>query len=129
MEGAPEPVVAQIRQALKPLTGRSLASLDQEDVVRRVESLPTVVTAEADRDFPHSLRLVVRPERAVAVLRRESDAWLVSARGRVMTPLEPGALVNLPRVWLGPNAKLGAGAYLLLFKRRRGRHRRRRGDR
>ena len=29
------------------------------------------------------------------------------------TPLEPGALVNLPRVWLGPNAKLGAGAYLL----------------
>jgi cell division protein FtsQ len=113
VEGASEPLVAQIRQALKPLTGRSLASLDSKDVVRRVESLPTVVTAEADRDFPHSLRLVVRPERAVAVLRRASDAWLVSARGRVMTPLEPGALVDLPRVWLGPNANLGAGAYLL----------------
>ena len=42
VEGAPEPVVAQIRQALKPLTGHSLASLDAKDVVRRVESLPTV---------------------------------------------------------------------------------------
>ena len=74
--------------------GASLASLDQEDVVRRRRVLADGRAAEADRDFPHSLRLVVRPERAVAVLRRASDAWLVSARGRVIRPLEPGPLGN-----------------------------------
>ena len=113
VEGAPEPVAAQIRQALQPFTGNSLTALDADEVERRVEALPTVLTAEADRDFPHSLRLVVRAERPVAVVRRASDAWLVSERGRVMTPLEPGALAKLPRVWLGPDVELDAGTFLL----------------
>ena len=113
VEGAPEPVAAQIRQALQPLTGDSLTALDADDVERRVEALPTVLTAEADRDFPHSLRLVVRAEQPVAVVRRARDAWLVSERGRVMTPLEPGALAKLPRVWLGPDVDLDAGTFLL----------------
>jgi cell division septal protein FtsQ len=78
-----------------------------------VESIPTIVTADVNRDFPHTIRVVVRLERPVAVVRRADDAWLISARGRVMAQLEPGDLAHLPRVWLPPGDGLGLGAYLL----------------
>jgi Cell division protein FtsQ len=35
----------------------------------------------------------------VAVLRRGADAWLVSARGRVIRPLPRPQLSSLPRIW------------------------------
>ena len=41
-----------------------------------------------DRDFPHTLKVRVRLERPVAVLRRGADAWLVSASARVLQQLE-----------------------------------------
>jgi cell division septal protein FtsQ len=113
VEGAAEPVVGQIQRALEPLIGTSLAALDAAAVERTVESLATVVTAAVDRDFPHTIRIAVRPEEPVAVVRRADRAWLVSARGRVMTQLEAGERARLPRVWLAPGEKLGLGTYLL----------------
>ena len=104
VEGAPAPVAAEVQSALAPLVGSSLVTLDGRVVVARVEALPTVVSASYDRDFPHRLALVVRPERPVAVLRQGSAAWLVSARGRVMRSLEPGTERSLPRIWVGRGA-------------------------
>jgi cell division protein FtsQ len=113
VEGADEPVASQIRRALEPLSGTSLAALDTGSVERTVEALATVVTAEVDRDFPHTVRVVVRPEKPVAVVRRSNGAWLVSARGRVMSQLETGDLARLPRVWLAPGESPQVGTYLL----------------
>ena len=100
LAGAPPPVAAQIRRAVADFDGVSLVALDGADLVRRVEDVPTVEAARYDRAFPHTLRLVIRPEEPVAVLRRGPDSWLVSARGRVVERLRPRALLGLPRVWV-----------------------------
>lgn len=112
VEGAPAAVAWQVRAALEPLEGSSLVTLDGEDVVRRVEALPTVIFARYDREFPHGLQVVVRPERPVVVLRQGSDAWLASARGRVMRRLRPGTERAFPRIWLNRTTVIALGVRL-----------------
>jgi len=112
VSGAPPTVRAQIEHSLAPLRGTSLLALDGAGLVRRVESLPTVVSAGYDRSFPHTLRLAVVPERPVAVLRRGRQWWLVSARARVMARLQPHADANLPRIWLPTTTTVSAGQFL-----------------
>lgn len=92
---------ASVRRALTPLLGRSLASLRRADVVGRLSPLPVVTAASYDRSFPHTLKVFVRTERPLAVLRRGAGAWVVSTRGRVLSRLpRPSGLRRLPRVWL-----------------------------
>jgi hypothetical protein len=78
-------------------------------VLEKVDALPTVVSATYDRDFPHTLRITVVPERPAAVLRRGPDSWLVSARGTVMQPLGASALPRLPRIWISTHSTVRAG--------------------
>ncbi len=103
---------ASVRRALKPLLGRSLASLHRADVVGRLSPLPVVTAATYDRSFPHTLKVFVRTERPLAVLRRGAGAWVVSERGRILSRLpRPSGLRRLPRVWLGkasPIPRVGA---------------------
>src|SRR5262249_20151992 len=61
-----------------------------------------VADARFDRDFPHTLRIRVRLERPVAILRRGPDAWLVSSSARVLEHLEKRPYPRLPRIWLPP---------------------------
>ena len=113
VSGAPAPVARQGERSLAPLLGRSLVGLDGGEVVRRVDALPTVLSAGFDRGFPHTLRVAVVPERPVAVLRQGRDVWLVSARGRLMARVARGADTALPRIWVGSSLRLGgAGAFL-----------------
>jgi cell division septal protein FtsQ len=93
-----------------------------------VESLSTVVSARYDRAFPHTLRIVVVPERPVAAITYRGSAWVVSERGRVISRadrrdlrkyphidlaaahgLTPGQTIRDPRVLapLGALAKIG----------------------
>jgi cell division septal protein FtsQ len=65
-----------------------------------------------DRAFPHTLRIVVVPERPVAVVHRGRELWLVSARGRVIAHLRRGAEAGLPRVWVPTTAPVAVGAIL-----------------
>jgi cell division protein FtsQ len=109
VRGATPAVAVRIRSALEPWVGKSLVSLSGADVERRLESLPFVARAHADRDFPHTLRIVVRPERPIAVVRRGPESWLVSVRGRVMSHLRPGAHPKLPRVWVTANEPVTLG--------------------
>jgi cell division protein FtsQ len=109
VQGAPPDVRAQVRHALAPLDGRSLLALDGAALTRRVEALPTVVSAEYDRAFPHTLRVRVVPETTVAVLRRGSGAWLLSARGRVVSRVRPRTVPGLPRVWVPARTAIAAG--------------------
>ena len=71
----------QVHAALAPLVGRPLVGLDGSAVLAKVDALPTVVSASYDRDFPHTLRVIVVAERPAAVLRRGADSWLLSTRG------------------------------------------------
>jgi cell division protein FtsQ len=100
VEGTSPRVADQVRHALASVVGSPLVGLDGSAVVRRVEALPTVVSAGYDRNFPHTLRVTVVPERPAAVLRSGTRSWLVSIRGRIMGPLASRADPRLPRVWV-----------------------------
>jgi hypothetical protein len=109
--GSPQ-VAGQVRHALASSSGRPLVGLDGAAVLRTVDALPTVVTASYDRDFPHTLRIMVVPERPAADLRRGPDSWLVSMRGRVMARLPATTLPRLPRIWISTQTPVGVGAEL-----------------
>lgn len=110
VEGAPAGVRTQVQKALAPLAGTSLLALDGSALTRRVEALSTIVSVEYDRTFPHTLRVRVVPETPVAVLRRGADAWIVSARGRVVSRIEPRTVPGLPRVWVPAKTAVAVGA-------------------
>ncbi|HZC74760.1 MAG TPA: FtsQ-type POTRA domain-containing protein, partial [Gaiellaceae bacterium] len=97
--GSPQ-VARQARQALASLVGAPLVGLDGSAVLRKLDALPTVVSASYDRDFPHTLRITVVAERPAAVLRSGPDSWLVSLRGRVIERLPSQALPRVARIWV-----------------------------
>lgn len=112
VRGAPPEVRAQVRRAAGPFLGVSLLALDGAALERRLESLPTVVSASYDRAFPHTLRLRVVPETPVAVLRRGPELWLVSARGRVIARIPKGSDGALARIWVKRAVPVTAGGFL-----------------
>lgn len=112
VSGAPAPLAAEVRRALADMRGRSLVGLDGAAVIGRVQALPEVEDARYDRAFPSTLRLVVRAERPVAVLRAGKEFWLVSARARVIARLRPHSHPELPRIWIPASTQLATGQTL-----------------
>jgi cell division protein FtsQ len=112
VSGAPSAVQQQVKRSLSPLLGTNLLALDGSALERRAEALPTVVSVTYDRAFPHTLRIVVVPERPVAVLHRGKETWLVSARGRVIQRIPNGTEPALARIWVPRKADVAAGAFL-----------------
>lgn len=112
VRGTRPAVAGQVEQALAPALGTSLLALDLPRLRREAEALPSVLRVSFDRAFPHTLRVVVTPERPVAVARQGAAAWLVSARGRVIGPLEHRSRSGLPRIWLKRDVELAAGVLL-----------------
>jgi cell division protein FtsQ len=110
VSGAPPAVAAEVRAALAPLQGKSLLALHGSDVESRLSSLTYVATASYDRDFPHTLRVVVRAERPVAIARRGAKAWLVSTGARVIAAVPPGTHRSLPRIWLTGSGEPDVGS-------------------
>ena len=113
VEGASPGVASHVRAALAPLDGTSLLALHRADVERRLAPLTDVATASYDRSFPHTLRVTVRAEHAVAVARRGAKAWLVSGEGRVIAQAATGTRRSLPRIWLTQSGDPEAGAALV----------------
>ena len=109
--GSPQ-VARQVHSELASLVGKPLVGLDGSALLEKVDALPTVVSASYDRAFPHTLRITVVPERPAAVLRRGSDGWLVSMRGRVMERLPATALPRLARIWISTRTSVRTGAEL-----------------
>ena len=112
VEGAPPAVAARIRSALAPMTGSSLVAFSSAAADRKLASIPEIARARYDRDFPHTLRVVVRSEEPVAVLRRAAEAWLVSGSGRVLSILRSRPYPSLPRVWLTASTDATPGVAL-----------------
>jgi cell division septal protein FtsQ len=105
-------VVRRVHEALAPLEGNSLLSVDAAAIDRRLEGLPDVKLLSYDRAFPHTARIVVWAERPAAVLRHGSGAWLISERGRVLQQLGDPAGLALPRIWVAGSGVPGDGALL-----------------
>lgn len=112
IDGAPPPVAAHVRSALRSLDGKSLLALSGGDVTQRVDRLPDVASVSYDRNFPHTLRLHVVPAHTIAMLRRGASAWLVSSDGRVIRSAGRTAAPLLPRIWLPSDARVDAGQAL-----------------
>jgi cell division septal protein FtsQ len=100
VKGAPPALATRVRVALEPLRGTSLLALDGSRVEQKLNSLTEIVSSSYDRAFPHTLRVVVRPERPVAIARHGADAWVVAASARVIAASAPHARRDLPRIWL-----------------------------
>jgi cell division protein FtsQ len=98
--GAPPGVAREVAAAVAGVRGTSLVTIDVDAVRRQVALLPTVADVSVDRAFPQTLRILVEPERPLAVIRSGREAWLVSRRGRIMRLLDVQKLPVLPRVWL-----------------------------
>ena len=113
VNGAPPALERQVRAALAPLVGESLATLDRTAVEVRLARLREVRGISYDRAFPNTLRVVVRPDPPVAVLRSGARAWFVSARGAVLRPLTRPYPRRWPRVWVSRrDAPAARGAFL-----------------
>lgn len=112
VRGAPPLVAAHVRQALRPLHGKSLLALSPGDVTQRLERLPDVASVSYDRDFPHTLRLRISPAHTIAVVRQGAAAWLVASDERVIRTAPRTAAPRLPRVWVPREAELTPGQEL-----------------
>jgi cell division septal protein FtsQ len=102
-----------VRAELRSFDGRSLVAVNGDAVEQRVDGLAAVRDSVVDRSFPHTLRIRVLPELAVAALRRGAESWLVSARGRVIATIPLGTRHDLPRIWLPARTELAKGAFLV----------------
>ncbi len=111
VDGAPPGVAVRIRRTLEPYVGRSLVRFDSGAAARRLSGIAEIANSRFDRAFPHTLKVYVRTERPVAVLRQGSDAWLVSSTARVLQRLER-PYPRLPRIWLPRSADIAVNATL-----------------
>jgi hypothetical protein len=83
--------------------------IDGSDLEERLAPLSDVQSFRYDRAFPHTLRVVIRRERPVLVVRHGADAFLVAASGRVLRPLAHPRLSSLPRFWLKKDIAVRTG--------------------
>jgi cell division septal protein FtsQ len=108
--GATPRVETAVRRELGEERGISLVKVDPATVAGSlVQRVPELESASIDRAFPNTLAVHVHTARAVAVVRRGSGSWVVSAHGRVLRAVPRGALLSLPRIWLGRGPALEVG--------------------
>jgi cell division protein FtsQ len=112
VEGVPAPLADRVRTTLAPLLGTSLVVFSSSAADRRLAAIPEIATARYDRDFPHTLRVLVHAEQPVAVLRQGTDAWLVSASVRVLRELVVRPYPPLPRIWIPRSVDATIGSTL-----------------
>jgi cell division protein FtsQ len=110
--GASARVAAHVRTALTPLEGRSLLVVNAAAIQRRVEGLSDVAAVSYDRDFPHSLHVVVTPAHSIAVLRRGPLAWIVSSDGSVVRTTGLLGAPKLPRIWIPRASDVAVGGVI-----------------
>jgi hypothetical protein len=100
----------QVTAALSGEVGRSLLRVDSGSLDESVATISGVRSFTYDRDFPHTLRVVIRAERAVLVVRQGASAYLVAASGRVLRPLPHPLLSHLPRLYVKKDVPLSVNA-------------------
>jgi cell division protein FtsQ len=102
-----------VRDAVaRAAAGRSLLSLSPSQVAGAVEAVPTIRTASVDRDFPHTLRIDIVPERAAALaVGAGRYRSLVASSGRVLRVFGAHDVAPaLPRIWTDRERPAAGGA-------------------
>jgi cell division protein FtsQ len=102
----------RVETALAPLRGESLLRIDGGEVRRLATALPAVAGVTYDRAFPNTLRVSVRAEEPVAVVRHGVGAWVVSREGRLMSTIRQRTHASLPRIWLAQPPGVPVGGTL-----------------
>jgi len=92
----------QVTEALAADLGTSLLRVNSGVVASQVDPIPGVRSFTIDRAFPHTLRVTVKREVPVLVVRQVPGraAFLVGASGRVIRALPHSRLSHLPRLWV-----------------------------
>jgi len=106
--GTPE-LRREVRAALADQLGLSLLRVGGAGLDQRVSALSGVRGFTYDRAFPHTLRVVIRAEHPVLVVRQSERAYLVSATGRVLRLLPHRQLSRLPRLYVKKDVTLTIG--------------------
>jgi cell division septal protein FtsQ len=109
IRGGDPALQAQVKAALADEVGQSLMKIDAAGLDRRIAPLPGVRSFHYDRAFPNTLRVDLRPEQPVLVLRTGADAYLVAATGRVIRKLAHPRLSHLPRLWVAHDVQVRVG--------------------
>jgi cell division protein FtsQ len=112
VRGAPPAVQRQVEAVAGDLRGQSLVGIDAAELAGRVRALPAIASVSVDRAFPHTLVVKVAVERAVAVARRGSGAYLVTGTGKVVRDVEVGSNRDLPRLWIPRGVTVRVGGKL-----------------
>jgi cell division protein FtsQ len=104
----------QVRDALAGELGTSLLRVNSGVVASAVDPIPGVRSFTVDRAFPHTLRVTVKREVPVLVVRQVPGraAYLVAASGRVLRTLPHSRLSHLPRLWVTKQVDVQVGAAL-----------------
>jgi cell division protein FtsQ len=104
----------QVRDALAGEVGTSLLRVNSAVVASQVDPLPGARSFTIDRQFPHTLRVTVKREVPVLVVRQVpgSAAYLVAASGRVIRTLPHSRLSHLPRLWVTKAVDVQVGSPL-----------------
>lgn len=114
VHGGTPAIRAEVRSALGGEVGASLLGVNEAVLARRVGSLPEVRSFTFDRAFPHTLRIVVKREVPVLVVRvvPGTNAYLVAASGKVIRTLPHSRLSSLPRLWVKSAVPVSVGQQL-----------------
>lgn len=104
----------QVRDALAGELGTSLLRVNTGVVASQVDPIPGVRSFTVDRAFPHTLRVTVKREVPVLVVRQVPGraAFLVGTSGRVIRTLPHSRLSHLPRLWVTKAVGVQVGGVL-----------------
>jgi cell division protein FtsQ len=104
----------QVRAALAGELGTSLLRINNGVVASNIDPLPGVRSFTTDRAFPHTLRVTVKREVPVLVVRQVpgTGAFLVGASGRVIRALPHPHLSHMPRLWVWKAVDVQVGGAL-----------------
>lgn len=104
----------QVRDALAGELGTSLLRVNSGVVASQVDPIPGVRSFTVDRAFPHTLRVTVKREVPVLVVRQVPGraAFLVGSSGRVIRTLPHSRLSHLPRLWVTKAVGVQVGGVL-----------------
>jgi cell division protein FtsQ len=116
VRGGSESERLAVRDAVaRVAAGDSLLAVSASHIAGAIEAVPTIHLASVDRDFPHTLRIRIVPERPVAVAKGKGR-WrnyrsVAAASGRVLRVLSPSeATPSLPSIWVDEHP-LPGGAF------------------
>jgi cell division protein FtsQ len=110
--GGSPAVQSSALRAVQDAKGNSLVALDGSALIEDLEALPTVRSASYDRSFPSTLRIFLRPELPLAVVRLGTDRWLLSERGRVIRRYRQDARVDYPLFELPARPNVVPGSFI-----------------